>query len=278
MQAIYSIPSIVYLSVFFYVPVLTIFVYSFWIGGPLYRAIPGFTLENYLRFFTEELSISVLLTTIAVSLAVFAVVLFVAYPIAYFLARMTSSEWGLRIILLILIPLEMNYLIRAFAWRNILGENGLINNLLVSTGMVHEPVSFLFHSFYAIVLVGLHNSLPYAIIPIYITIRNIPQSLYYAAMDLGSNRVSVFFRVTLPLSLPGIAIAFLFVYIPMMGEFAIPSLVGGKTYLLGNMITRNYLIIGNWPFASAATVSLLLISLVVILLVFKFLGVRRLYE
>ncbi|MEM1583876.1 MAG: ABC transporter permease [Nitrososphaerota archaeon] len=275
---LYSLPAIIYLTIFFYIPLITIIVYSFWHGEPLYRVVRTFTLENYVKFYTEELSQNIFILTNLISIATFLVILATAYPIAYFLARMVKGDTGLKIILLILIPLEMNYLIRVFAWRNLLGENGLLNSLLMFLGLVEQPLTIFFHSIPAIIIVVLHNALPYAIIPLYITIRSIPESLYQAAMDLGSNRISVFFRVTLPLSMPGVAIAFLFIYIPMMGEFAIPALVGGKTYLLGNLIVRQYLTIGNWPYASASTISLILTTLIVMFILFKFLGVRRLYE
>ncbi|MCX8193665.1 MAG: ABC transporter permease [Nitrososphaeria archaeon] len=275
---LYSIPSIVYLTIFFYIPIMMIIVYSFWQGGPLYKIVRVFTLENYVRFFTDELSRNVLIWTNLLALLIFGIVIIIAYPIAYFLARMMKGETGLKIILLILIPLEMNYLIRIFAWRNILGESGLINSTLLSLGVINEPLTMLFHSIYAIVIVAIHNDLPYAIFPLYITLKSIPRSLYEAAMDLGSNRLSVFFRITLPLSLPGVAIAFLFIYIPTVGEFAIPALVGGKTYLLGNLITRGFLDIGNWPFASAATMSILVLTLIAMFVVFKLTGMRWLYR
>lgn len=275
---IYSLPAITYLTIFFYIPLITVVTYSFWYGEPLYHVVRVFTLENYVRFFTEELSQNIFVFTNLISVTTFLVILSVAYPIAYFLARMTKGDAGLKVILLILIPLEMNYLIRVFAWRNILGENGLINNLLITLGLVDQPITIFFHNVYAVVIVVLHNALPYAIIPLYITIRSIPENLYLAAMDLGSNKLSVFSRVTLPLSMPGIAVAFLFIYIPLMGEFAIPALVGGKTYMLGNLITRQYLTVGNWPYASAATISLMSISLIVMFVIFKLFGVRRLYE
>ncbi|MEN2974548.1 MAG: ABC transporter permease [Candidatus Caldarchaeales archaeon] len=274
----YSIPSIVYLLIFFYIPIMMIVVYSFWSGGPLYKIVQVFTLENYIRFFTDELSRNVLIWTNLLALIIFGIVMIIAYPIAYFLARVLKGETGLKIILLILMPLEMNYLIRIFAWRNILGESGLINSALISLGIVDEPLTMLFHSIYAIIIVAVHNDLPYAIFPLYITLRSIPKSIYEAAMDLGSDRLSVFFRITLPLSLPGVAIAFLFIYIPTVGEFAIPALVGGKTYLLGNLITRSFLDIGNWPFASAATMSLLFLSLIAMFVVFKLTGMRWLYR
>lgn len=275
---LYSIPSIVYLTTFFYIPVMMIVVYSFWQGGPLYRIVQVFTLENYVRFFTDDLSRNVLIFTNLLALMIFGIVMVIAYPIAYYLARMMRGDEGLKIILLILIPLEMNYLIRIFAWRNILGESGLINSALIHLGVIEEPLTILFHSVYAIAIVAVHNDLPYAVFPLYITLRSIPKSVYEAAMDLGSNRVSVFFRVTLPLSMPGVAVAFLFIYIPLIGEFAIPALVGGRTYLLGNLITRSFLDIGNWPFASAATMSLLLISLAAMFAVFKMTGMRWLYR
>ncbi|MCF8885147.1 MAG: ABC transporter permease [Nitrososphaerota archaeon] len=278
LHVLYGIPSLVYLFIFFYIPMIMIVVYSFWKGGPLYKVIRVFTLENYVRFFVDELSRNVLVWTNLLALLIFFIVILIAYPIAYFLARLMKGESGLKIILLILMPLEMNYLIRIFAWRNILGENGLINNTLMYLGVIDQPLTMLFHSIYAIIIVAVHNGLPYAIFPLYITLRSIPKSLYDAAMDLGSNRISVFFRITLPLSMPGIAIAFLFIYVPMIGEFAIPALVGGKTYLLGNLITRSFLEIGNWPFASAATMNVLILSLIAIFVVFKLTGMRWLYR
>ena len=275
---LYAIPTVVYLLFFFYIPIITIIVYSFWIGAPFYEFKPGFTLENYMRFFTSKVTQNVMVITNVVAVLSFLATLAVAYPIAYFLARILKGEEGLRIILLMLIPLEMNYLIRIFAWRNILGEQGFINNLLLTLGIIDEPIRIFFHSMYAIIIVVVHNALPYAVFPLYITLRSIPQNLYHAAMDLGSNKISTFFRVTLPLSMPGIAVAFLFIYVPMLGEFAIPALVGGKTFLLGNLITRQYLDVGNWPYASAATISLLIMTLIASFLVFKYMGVRRLYE
>lgn len=278
MSFLYAVPSIAYLLVFFYAPITIIIMYSFFRGGLSAGSSPSFTLDNYVRFLTDEIAVNVFLNTLFISAVIFLVVILVAYPIAYFLARIVPPHWSLRIILLIVIPLEMNYLIRAFAWRNVLGENGFINAVLISSGLVSQPVVFLFHNIYAVIIVVLHNSLPYAIIPIYIVLHNIPKNILNAAMDLGSNPISVFLRVTFPISLPGIAISFLFVFIPMMGEFAIPALVGGKTYLLGNLITRNFLVINDWAFASATTVILFVTTLSMILVLFKFLRVEMIYR
>ncbi|MEM3742696.1 MAG: hypothetical protein QXU28_06450, partial [Nitrososphaerota archaeon] len=165
---LYSLPAIIYLTIFFYIPLITIIVYSFWHGEPLYRVVRTFTFENYVKFYTEELSQNIFILTNLISIATFLVILATAYPIAYFLARMVKGDTGLKIILLILIPLEMNYLIRVFAWRNLLGENGLLNSLLIFLGLVEQPLTIFFHSIPAIIIVVLHNALPYAIIPLYI--------------------------------------------------------------------------------------------------------------
>jgi spermidine/putrescine transport system permease protein len=275
---LYSLPSIVYLSVFFYVPIMFVFILSFYEGGPFFKMFPRFTLENYVNFLTSEVGLRIFLTSHLISLSTFLIVTLMSFPIAYFLARMMDENKSLLIMLLMFIPLEMNYLLRVFAWRNIVGESGLINNTLLYLGLIDRPIEALFHSIYAIILVGTHNSLPYAVFPLYIVLRNIPKNLYYAAMDLGSNKVGVFFRITLPLSMPAIAISFLFNYLALLSEFAIPSLVGGTTYMLGNHIEYNFLVVGNWPYASAVTVTLLLTTIIISLLIFKLFNVRSLYE
>jgi len=275
---IYAVPTIVYLTVFFYVPVMSVLILSFYKGGVFYKINPILTLENYINFLTSPIGINIFITTHLIALTSFLVVTLIAFPISYFLAKMLDENKALLIILLMFIPLEMNYLIRVFAWRNIVGETGLINSSLLSLGLIQRPIEIFFHSIYGIIIVGTHNSLPYAVFPLYIILRNIPKNLYDAAMDLGSNKIGVFFRVTLPLCMPAIAVSFLFNYIALLGEFAIPSLVGGTTYMLGNHISYNFLTVGNWPYASAVTVTLLLNTIAISLIIFKLFGVKQLYE
>lgn len=252
--------------------------YSFWKYLRLFRFEPALTLENYIRFFTSPIYLRVLLNTLFIVSVAMALLLLVGFPIAYFIARYVRA-YGDRLILLMLIPVEINYLIRIFAWRTILGENGILNSLLLTLGIIDHPLQIFFYNWFAIVIVTMHEWLPYVVIPIYISLRGIPRSLYEAAQDLGASRIQTFFKITLPLCKPGILTAIFIVFIPALGEFAIPALVGGKSgYMIGNMIENQLLAAGNWPLATAASVILLVTSLLIVGIMVKILGMEALYK
>ncbi|HID04353.1 MAG TPA: ABC transporter permease [Candidatus Caldiarchaeum subterraneum] len=272
------IPSTTYLLLLFYIPIAMLMYYSFWRYLKLFRFEPALTLENYLRFFTSPIYTRVLLNTIFIVGVAMALLLIVGFPIAYFIARYVRSSAD-RIILLMLIPVEINYLIRIFAWRTILGENGILNSFLVAVGVIEKPLPIFFYNWFAIVIVTMHEWLPYVVIPLYISLRSIPRSLYEAAHDLGASRLQTFLKITLPLCKPGILTAIFIVFIPALGEFAIPALVGGKSgYMIGNMIENQLLAAGNWPLATAASVILLATSLIIVGIMVKILGMEALYR
>ncbi len=172
------------------------------------------------------------------SLAVSAIVVLLAYPLAYFLA-LSGTKRKYVLLLLLIAPFLTSYLLRVLAWKVILGNQGVVNSFLVWTGLrsPDHPISQLLYSRFAVMLVLGYIWLPFVALPIFVTLENLDRRLFEAATDLGASRLQTFRRVTLPLSLPGVAAAFLFVFIPTLGEFVTPSLVGGASgYMYGNQI------------------------------------------
>ncbi len=268
-------PPFIYLLLFFYAPMALLFVMSFWKSGYM-ELEPAFTLENYRAFLSNPTYRRIMWNTFVTVTGVMALLVVVGYPIAYFLARMVRRYDALLIYLLI-IPVEINYLIRIYAWKIVLGRSGIINAALMYLGLIDEPLRFLLYSRTAVMIVLIHEWLPYVVIPVYVALKGVPQEIVEAARDLGAGRWDVFRYIYLPLSLPGLFASFILVYIPMLGEFAIPSIVGGPSgYMLGNVIESQFLAAGNWGLGSAIGFLLLFITLVLVAIVIKVTGLEEL--
>jgi len=168
----------------------------------------------------------------------------------------------------------VNYLIRVYAWRNILGENGFLNSLLLSLGIIEKPISYLFYSWFAVVIVLIHEWLPYVVIPLV----GIPRQLYEAAMDLGANRWQIFRTITLPLVKPAVLTVLFIVFIPSLGEFAIPSLVGGESGIMLGVLIDRYLSDFRLAFGAALSFILLLVTMGLSILMIKIFGYEALYQ
>lgn len=268
-------PPFIYLLLLFYAPMAILLVMSFWKSGFMHLE-PAFTLENYRTFLTSPIHRRVLLNTFLTATGAMVGLVVIGYPIAYFLARMVRKYDALLIYLLI-IPVEINYLIRIYAWKIVLGRSGIINSLLIGLGLIDEPLRFLLYSRTAVVIVLIHEWLPYVVIPIYVALKGIPPEVPEAARDLGAGRWGVFFHVLLPLSVPGLFASFVLVYIPMLGEFAVPTLVGGPGgYMLGNVIESQFLSAGNWGLGAAIGFVLLFVTMILVAVVIKIAGVEEL--
>ncbi len=268
-------PPFIYLLLFFYVPMGIMFVMSFWKSGFM-TLEPAFTLDNYIRFFTTPIYIRAMINTFVIATGSMVALILVGYPIAYFLARY-APKWENLIIYLLIIPVEINFLVRIFAWKIALGRSGIINSALLNLGIIDEPLKFLLYSKTAVVIVMLHEWLPYVVIPIYLALKGVGPEIIEAARTLGSGKWSVFRHVLLPLSVPGLFASFVLVYIPMLGEFAVPALVGGPSaYMLGNVIESQFLSAGNWGLGSAIGFVLLAVTLVLVAGVIKVAGVEEL--
>lgn len=248
-------PSLIIIFVFLLIPIIIVFFYSF-AGRDTYgRVVPGFTLDNYKELF-QTLYIPILLNSFKLAFYTTVISLILAYPVAYFIAFRAKQHASI-LLLLIIIPFWTNFMVRMSAWVVLLNRNGLINELLQFLNLTNEPVKLL--GTYGAVLVGLlYAFLPSAIFPIYASLESIDQSLLEAAHDLGASPIRAFLEITLPLSLPGLIAAVLFVFVPSIGVFVIPAILGGgKNMLIGNLIVTLFLEFRNIPFGSAISVVLL---------------------
>jgi spermidine/putrescine transport system permease protein len=261
-----------WLVVFLLVPVAIVALYSV----DVLSLLPGphsFALGGWYRLFHQGY-MSLFWRSAKMSLIVSALVVAAAYPLAYFLA-LSGSRRKYVLLLLLIAPFMTSYLLRILAWRVILGGNGVINSALRSVGL--HPLSFLLYSRFAVMLVLGYVWLPFVALPIFVTLETLDRRLLEAASDLYASRLQAFVRVTLPLSMPGVVAAFLFVFIPTVGEFVTPQLVGGSSgYMYGNQIVD--LFYNGFPdWETGATLALFLIA-VISVMVFVFIRFLRLGE
>lgn len=247
-----SAPASLYVGLLVAAPLAILVAYSFW--TQTYVAIDKtLTWANYIEAATDPLVRHLMLRSILIAGAVTLATVALAYPIAYFIAFRTQKKtlW----LLLITIPFWSSYLLRVFSWKLILGFNGVMNSALLTTGVIDEPLTFLLYNEFAVVLTLAHAWAPFAILPIYVSLQKIDRAYLEAATDLGCNRLERFFRVTLPLTVPGIIAASLIIFIPTVGDYVTPSLVGGSQgKMIANLIQVQFGAANNWPLG--ATLSL----------------------
>ena len=282
-------PATLWLVVFLFLPLISIFVFSFWKSSG-HGMVPTFTLENYRTFFATEgffnpdsadfltpsIFIRTLWTTFRFTITVMALCLILAYPLAYFLSMQVEDfKWQLSLFLLAMVPFWTSYLIRAVAWLPMLGRHGLINEFLLDIGAIDEPVSFFLYSefSYTMALVQLYVVL--AVGPIFFSLAKIDRSLLEAARDMGASPFQIFREIIFPLSLPGIAIGMIFVFVMVMGEFATAVVVyGGKTSTTGTVIL-NYYAIANYPFAAVNAFMLMLAMMIGVVIILRVVDIRK---
>jgi len=241
-------------------PVGLLVVYSFWTQNYL-EIDKTLTIVNYVTIFEKKIYWFILGKSILISLAVTTATVLLAYPIAYFVAfRVTSHKiiW----LVLITVPFWTSYLLRVFSWKVILGYNGVINSALKWIGLIDQPLEFLLYNPTAVVITLAHAWAPVAILPIFVSLEKIDRSLLEAATDLGDGPVARFVRVTLPLSIPGVIAGAMLVFIPTVGDYITPQLVGGPDgVMVGNLMHTLFYRANNWPLGSTlAIVSALAIT------------------
>jgi spermidine/putrescine transport system permease protein len=228
---------VAWLAVFFLVPIAIVAAYSV-DALSLYPGAHAVTLSAWHDLFHSGVYLRLFWKSVEMSLIVSTVVVLVAYPLAYYLA-LSGTKRKYVLVLVLIAPFLTSYLLRVLAWKVILGDQGVVNTFLAWTGLraAGHPISALLYSRFAVMLVLAYVWLPFVALPIFVTLENVDRQLLEAAADLYASRLQAFRRVTLPLSLPGVAAAFLFVFIPTVGEFITPSLVGGASgYMYGNQI------------------------------------------
>jgi len=239
-------------------PMLLTVVTSFHTQVSMMEIDTTFTLDRYKDFFRKPVYTMLLARSIKISFFVTLVTLITTYPLAYYIAFYVKKNKMLWIVLMTL-PFWTSYLLRVFSWKVILGHKGVINSALMASGMINEPLSFLIYSQTAVVLTLAHAWAAFAILPLYVSLDKIDKSLLEASYDLGNTKLETFWRVTFPLSLPGVIGAILIIFIPTVGDYGYPQLVGGTDgRMLSNMIQSLFGRANNFPLGAASAVLMLL--------------------
>jgi spermidine/putrescine transport system permease protein len=269
-------PGFLWFIVFFLLPLAVIFVYSF-TDNFLRSGLPiHFTFKNFLIIFERKYYFLLLLRSLRISLITTVFSIAFAYPISYFLAKKTKYDKLLIIILMV--PFWVNYLIRTFAWKLLISENGILNKFLLSIHFIQEPLKLLYTET-AVILGLIYSYTPMMVLPLYATISKIDDRLTEAALDLGASKTRAFFDITFRLSLTGIFAGTILVFIPALGSFAIPAILGGTdSLMIGNTIESQFIEIGNWNFGSAFTLALAAISMAMIFLYSRLFGLGSVYK
>ncbi|MBS0472384.1 MAG: ABC transporter permease [Proteobacteria bacterium] len=235
-------------------PLALLTLYSFWTQAG-YGVDTTLTLAQYADSLGRPTYRALFYRSIEISAAVTLITVLLAYPMAYFVAFGVEKSKFIWLILLT-IPFWTSYLLRIFAWKLILGYNGVINSGLMSLGLIHAPLEFLLYNPFAVVVALAHAWAPFAILPIYVSLEKIDRSLLEAASDLGDGPVRRFLRVTLPLSLPGVIGAAVLIFVPTTGDYVTPALVGGSGgVMIANVIEEQFDKVGNWPLGAALAIA-----------------------
>jgi spermidine/putrescine transport system permease protein len=274
-------PGVLWMFLFFNIPLLIMLFISFVERGRAggIRIPPVFTIDNYSQFFNAcqsefagagcnpWLYIGIFGNSVRLGFIVTVICILVGYPLAYFIAQ-RHPRWRDALLLLVMIPFWTNFLVRTYALKQVLGAEGIINSILMGAGVIQVPLDLLFNEF--AVIVGLvYGYLPFAILPMYTSIEKFDYTLMEAAADLGASARRAFWRVMLPMTLPGVVAAFVLTFVPVVGAFITPDIMGGgKIEMIGTLINRQFGQSRNWPFGAA--ISLVLMTLVLIGVIFYF--------
>jgi len=260
-----------WVTVLLFVPYLMLLIYSLRTLTPAGNLIPcrgldcAWTLSNYERLFGTSVYPATIVSSAKIALSVTVLSLLLAFPLAYLLAFKVKRHKNL-MYMAVIIPLWVSYLVRAYAWKIILGQEGILNGLLTQLGLIREPLEFLLYSKWAVIIALTHIYTPFTLMPIYAVLEAIPASLKEASQDLYAGRFQTFFHVILPLSLPGVLAGSTFAFVLSMGDFVAPQLLGGpdSALMVSNVVVSLFGVAYNWPLGAA--MSVVVLALVISLL------------
>jgi spermidine/putrescine transport system permease protein len=270
------LPPSAWLALFLLVPMLLIVAFSFRadLRGDLLAPFSP-TLEHYTKLLHKPSYLRLLGTSILMAFAVAAGAVVLAYPVAYYLAFRAGPRLGLCLILL-LVPFWTSFLLRIMAWKVMLGSTGVVNSFLDYVGLIDEPLGFLLYNRGTVIVTLIYVWVPFVALPIYAVLQRIDLALFEAAADLGASRTQTFLRVVLPLSLPGVIAAFVTCFIPTIGEYVTPLLVGGsRGTMYGNLIQDFFTKAANWPLGAALSLVMLAVTLVLTAIAVRFVDFQR---
>ena len=265
-KAAVTIPPLVWVALFLLLPYALLFAYSFWrvSAGIIVRR---WSLANYRELWHNPVYFEVLLRSMKIAGSVTAFALLLAYPLAYFLSFRAPIRKHL-LYQLVIIPLWVSYLVRAYAWKTILGSDGVLNTLLAYLHLARHPVEALLYSPLAVVVTLTHIYTPFAFLPIYASLEHIPRPLVEASEDLGATPATTFRKIILPLSLPGVLAGATFAFVLSLGDFLAPLLVGGPSgIMISNVVQSLFGAAYDWPLGAAISLSMLLLVVGLISLV-----------
>jgi spermidine/putrescine transport system permease protein len=257
-------PPLLWVAIFLLLPYALMFCYSFWSLSPAQTIVHSWSLSNYTQLLRVDVYWQTLLRSMWIAARVTFFSLLLGYPLAYFLSFHAGRHKDL-LYQLVIIPLWVSYLVRAYAWKTILGSDGVLNTLLQYAHLTKHPVEFLLYSPFAVVLTLMHIYTPFTILPIYAALEHIPRKLMEASHDLGATPGQTFWKVILPLSIPGLLAGATFAFVLSLGDFRAPLLLGGPSgIMISNSVVSLFGAAYNWPLGAA--ISLVLLVLVVSLL------------
>ena len=264
-KTIVATPPLLWVALFLLLPYALMFAHSFWTvrDGLL---IHEWNLQNYRTLLANPLYASVLLRTLRIAGSVTLCSVLLGYPLAYYLSFHAHRRKEL-LYQLVIVPLWVSYLVRGYAWKTILGSEGVLNGLLRYVHLTREPVSFFLYSPFAVILMLTHIYTPFVFLPIYAALEHIPRPLIEASQDLGAGPRATFLRVILPLSMPGLLAGATFAFVLSLGDFLAPLLVGGPSgTMIANIVQSLFGAAYDWPLGAAISVCILLITLALLFL------------
>lgn len=262
------IPPALWMGIFFVAPLLVVLAFSFIQRGDYGELVYSLTLENYIRSF-DPLYMQTLWRSTYVALTSTVICLVLGYPLAWYIARQSevTRKW---LLVLLIVPFWTNFLVRTYAWIFILRTEGLLNSILLNIGLIQTPTNILFTE--TAVVIGLvYTYLPFMVLPIYVSMEKLDRTLIEASRDLGANAWNSFRKIILPLTRPGIISGCILVFVPCLGAYITPDLLGGaRNLMIGNLIQIQFLSARDWPFGSALSFILMAIVLLLLLIYARF--------
>jgi spermidine/putrescine transport system permease protein len=258
-KAAVTIPPLLWVTVFLLIPYAILFCYSFWSVSSMQVLVQTWTLQNYVQLVRNPIYLQVLFRSMRIAASVTLCALLLGYPLAYYLSFHAAKRKDL-LYQLVIIPLWASYLVRGYAWKTILGSDGVLNGLLQYLHITNRPVEFLLYSPFAVIITLTHIYTPFTLLPIYASLEHIPRNLVEASQDLGASPWSTFLRLILPLSLPGLLAGATFAFVLTLGDFLAPLLVGGPSgIMISNIVVSLFGAAYNWPLGAAISFCMMLL-------------------
>ncbi|HVO81791.1 MAG TPA: ABC transporter permease [Terriglobales bacterium] len=258
-RAAITAPPLLWVAAFLLVPYALLFCYSFWSVSPSQQIVHSWNLDNYRELLRVNVYLQTLFRSMWIAARVMIFSLLLGYPLAYYLSFHAGKRKDL-LYQLVIIPLWVSYLVRAYAWKTILGSDGVLNTLLQYVHLTSQPLEFLLYSPFAVVLTLTHIYTPFAFLPIYASLEHIPRHLVEASHDLGASPFQTFWRVIFPLSIPGVLAGATFAFVLSLGDFLAPLLLGGPSgIMISNIVVSLFGAAYNWPLGAAISLCMLVL-------------------